>query len=115
MVPPLPDGDGRGMARLRRSVSRFGTGRDHAQRRAVVEAVLAQVDPGALRVATRRLAEEGVLKRREERGATWYSLAAPLFRFWLESRFDPWERTRIGLAISLIEAQSSPDAHPPAP
>lgn len=56
MVPPLPDGDGRGMDRLRRSVSRFGTGRDHAQRRAVVEAVLAQVDPGALRVATRRLA-----------------------------------------------------------
>ena len=56
VVPPLPDGDGRGMNRLRRSVSRFSTGRDHAQRRAVVEAVLAQVDPDALRVATRGLA-----------------------------------------------------------
>jgi len=56
LVPPLPDGDGRGMDRLRRSVSRFSTGRDHARRRTVVEAVLAQVDPDALRVATRRLA-----------------------------------------------------------
>jgi len=56
LVPPLPDGDGRGMDRLRRSVSRFSTGRDHARRRTVVEAVLAQVDPDALRMATRRLA-----------------------------------------------------------
>jgi len=56
LVPPLPDGDGRGMDRLRRSVSRFSTGRDHARRRTVVEAVLAEVDPDALRVATRRLA-----------------------------------------------------------
>jgi hypothetical protein len=56
LVPPLPDGDGRGMDRLRRSVSRFSTGRDHARRRTVVEAVLAQVDPDALRAATRRLA-----------------------------------------------------------
>jgi len=44
------------MDRLRRSVSRFSNGRDHAQRRTVVEAVLAEVDPDALRVATRRLA-----------------------------------------------------------
>ena len=43
------------MDRLRRSVSRFSTGREHAQRRAVIEAVLAQVDPAALRTATRRL------------------------------------------------------------
>jgi hypothetical protein len=56
VVSPLPDGDGRGMDRLRRSVSRFSTGRHHAQRRTVVEAVLAKVDPDALRVATRRLA-----------------------------------------------------------
>jgi cytochrome P450 len=56
LVPPLPDGDGRGMDRLRRSVSRFSTGRDHARRRTVVEAVLAQVDPDAPRGATRRLA-----------------------------------------------------------
>jgi hypothetical protein len=57
VVPPLPDGDGGGMDRLRRSVSRFSTGREHAQRRAVIGAVLAQVDPAALRVAARRLAE----------------------------------------------------------
>ena len=57
VVPPLPDGDGRGMDRLRRSVSRFSTGREHAKRRAVIEAILAQIDPDALRVAARRLAE----------------------------------------------------------
>ena len=57
VVPPLPDGDGGGMDRLRRSVSRFSTGREHARRRAVIEAVLAQVDPGSLRLAARRLAE----------------------------------------------------------
>lgn len=57
VVPPLPDGDGGGMDRLRRSVSRFSTGREHSRRRAVVEAVLAQIDPAALRLATRRLAE----------------------------------------------------------
>jgi hypothetical protein len=56
VVPPLPDGNDGGMDRLRRSVSRFSTGREHARRRAVIEAVLAQIDPGALRVATRRLA-----------------------------------------------------------
>jgi hypothetical protein len=56
VVPPLADGDGGGMDRLRRSVSRFSTGREHALRRAVIEAVLAQVDPSALRAAARRLA-----------------------------------------------------------
>jgi hypothetical protein len=55
-VPPLPAGDGGGMDRLRRSVSRFSTGGEHARRRAVVEAVLAQVDPDALRATARRLA-----------------------------------------------------------
>jgi hypothetical protein len=57
VVPPLADGDGGGMDRLRRSVSRFSTGREHAKRRAVIEALLAQIDPDALRAAARRLAE----------------------------------------------------------
>jgi hypothetical protein len=55
VVPPLPDGDGAGMDRLRRSVSRFSNGPEHAQRRAEIEAVLRQVDPAALRAAARRL------------------------------------------------------------
>jgi hypothetical protein len=54
-VPPLPAGDG-GMDRLRREVCRFSTGRDHARRRATVQAVLAGVEPDALRSAARRLA-----------------------------------------------------------
>jgi cytochrome P450 len=57
VVLPLADGDGGGMDRLRRSVSRFSTGREHAKRRAVIEALLAQIDPDALRAAARRLAE----------------------------------------------------------
>lgn len=57
VVPPLPDGDGGGMDRLRRSVSRFSSGPAHVRRRAVIEGVLAQIDPGALRAAARRLAE----------------------------------------------------------
>jgi hypothetical protein len=56
VVPPLPAGDGAGMDRLRRSVSRFSNGGEHARRRAVVEAVLAGVDPDALRSAARALA-----------------------------------------------------------
>jgi len=56
VVPPLPAGDGGGMDRLRRSVSRFSTGGEHARRRAVIEAVLAQIDPDSLRAAARRLA-----------------------------------------------------------
>lgn len=55
VVPPLPDGDGGGMDRLRRSVSRFSNGPEHARRRAEIEAVLGQVDPVALRAAARRL------------------------------------------------------------
>jgi hypothetical protein len=54
-VPPLPAGSG-GMDRLRRSVSRFSNGPEHARRRAVVSAVLAGVDPDGLRAAARELA-----------------------------------------------------------
>ncbi len=55
-VPPLADGDGGGMDRLRRSVSRFSTGEEHAHRRAAIEDLLAQIDPDALRAASRQLA-----------------------------------------------------------
>jgi hypothetical protein len=54
-VPPLPAGDG-GMDRLRRSVCRFSNGAEHARRRAIVQAVLAGVDPDRLRTAARQLA-----------------------------------------------------------
>jgi cytochrome P450 len=55
-VPPLPAGDGGGMDRLRRSVSRFSTGGEHARRRAVIEVVLTGLDAAALRVAAREAA-----------------------------------------------------------
>jgi hypothetical protein len=46
---------GGGMDGVRWWVSRFCTGREHARRRAVVEAVLARVDPAALRASARAL------------------------------------------------------------
>lgn len=55
VVPPLPPGDGGGMDRLRRSVSRFATGEVHAERRSAVEQVLAAIPPAELRAAARAL------------------------------------------------------------
>ncbi|MCS7483946.1 hypothetical protein ACFFQW_28690 [Umezawaea endophytica] len=53
-VPPVPDAVD-GVAWLRASVARFSEGVPHRRRRAVVEAELAAVDPGALRdLAARR-------------------------------------------------------------
>lgn len=57
----------------------------------------------------RRLAEAGVLARREDRGATWYRVAEPLFRYWLEYRTGSWETTRVAVATSLLQALFSPD------
>jgi hypothetical protein len=55
VVPPLPPGDGGGMDRLRRSVSRFATGTEHADRRRSAERALAAVSPAQLRAAARAL------------------------------------------------------------
>lgn len=57
VVPPLPpgDGDGGGMDRLRRSVSRFSTGAEHAERRMAIEHALAELVPADLRAAARAL------------------------------------------------------------
>lgn len=52
----------------------------------------------------RRLVDDGVLSRREEGGATWYRIAEPLFRFWLEYRNGPWRSTRVAVAASLLQA-----------
>ncbi|HEY6749412.1 MAG TPA: hypothetical protein VI357_27310 [Mycobacteriales bacterium] len=63
VVPPLPPGDGGGMDRLRRSVSRFATGAQHADRRAAVERALAALSPADLRASARALtlAEPGAV------------------------------------------------------
>ena len=55
VVPPLPPGDGGGMDRLRRSVSRFSVGAEHAERRSALERALAAVPPADLRAAARDL------------------------------------------------------------
>ncbi|MFJ9608557.1 hypothetical protein ACIRS1_19690 [Kitasatospora sp. NPDC101176] len=49
--PPAADGPAGGVAWLRARVARFGSGEVHARRRALVEADLASLDPGALRRA----------------------------------------------------------------
>jgi hypothetical protein len=56
VVPPLAPGDGTGMDRLRRSVSRFSNGAVHAERRAATERALAGLSPDVLRAAARDLA-----------------------------------------------------------
>ncbi|UWP84636.1 hypothetical protein Dfulv_10530 [Dactylosporangium fulvum] len=49
-VPPVPSGD-TGIAWLRATVSRFSTGAVHARRRALVEGLLAGIDPADLAAA----------------------------------------------------------------
>ncbi len=59
-----------------------------------------------------RLADDGVLRQRtsEERDKrqTWYRLAEPLFRFWLEYRNTSWEQTRAGWLGRLLETLMTP-------
>lgn len=51
-----------------------------------------------------RLLDDGVVLSRSEGRATWYRLAEPLFRFWMEYRNAPWEETRVGWLGRLLEA-----------
>lgn len=55
-----------------------------------------------------RLREEGVLTSRQEGRFTYFGLAEPLFRHWLEYQAAPWEQTRVGWLSRLIEAVLSP-------
>ena len=51
-----------------------------------------------------RLVDEGVLRHRSEGRQSWYRLADPLFRYWLEYRCSDWDETRIGRAARMLEA-----------
>lgn len=55
-----------------------------------------------------RLVDEGVLRQRAEGRQSFYRLAEPLFRYWLEYRTASWDQTRTGWLSRLIEALSSP-------
>ena len=57
-----------------------------------------------------RLGDGGVLLSRSEGRSSWYRIAEPLFRFWMEYRNAPWEQTRAGLLGHLIEAVLAPEA-----
>jgi hypothetical protein len=67
-------------------------------------------------VQARRLAEDGVLRHRSDGRQTWYRLADPLFRYWLEYRSARWSQTRVGWMASLATGLASvpPKAEPPA-
>ena len=54
--PPGPGGPPGTVSWLRASVSRFASGAEHRGRRALVEAELGRLDPGALRAAAHELA-----------------------------------------------------------
>ncbi len=55
-----------------------------------------------------RLQDDGVVLSRSEGRATWYRLAEPLFRFWLENCDAPWEQTRVGWLGRLLELALAP-------
>lgn len=67
------------------------------------------LSPQAAATQTRRMAEDGVLLRREDGRSTWYRVAEPLFRYWFEYRTSPWDATRVGIASRLLEALFSAD------
>lgn len=56
VVPPLPPGDGGGLDRLRRSVSRFSVGEQHRRRRELAVRVLDAAPPEQLRAMARERA-----------------------------------------------------------
>jgi len=59
-------------------------------------------------VQASRLVDDGVLHRRTEGRNSWYSIAEPMFRYWLEYRLAPWEDTRIEWLSRLLGAVLSP-------
>ena len=71
-------------------------------------AELLRHSPQSIATTARRLDEEGALASRQEGRQTWYRLAEPLFRFWIEYRTAPWEHTRVAVATRLLEAIFTP-------
>ena len=55
-----------------------------------------------------RMVDEGVLRRRSEGRRSWYTVAEPLFRHWLEYRTASWEDTRVSWLGRLLEALMGP-------
>ncbi len=53
-------------------------------------------------VQARRLVDDGVLKHRSDGRQTWYRLADPVFRYWLEYRNARWHETRAGWVATLL-------------
>ena len=73
-----------------------------------------QSSASQMSVQAGRLVDDGVLQHRtagdkgRDRRQTWYSLAEPLFRFWLEYRNASWDETRAGWLGRLLQAMMSP-------
>jgi hypothetical protein len=69
-------------------------------------------------VQARRLEGDGVVSHRSDGRQTWYRLADPLFRYWLEYRSAHWDQTRVCWMARLSTAVGSPvrgDAMPDGP
>jgi hypothetical protein len=65
-------------------------------------------------VQARRLLEEGVLRHRSDGRQTWYRLADPLFRYWLEYRNARWDETRAAWQARLLAAMHPIPARRPS-
>ncbi|MCB9760473.1 MAG: hypothetical protein H6739_11595 [Alphaproteobacteria bacterium] len=68
------------------------------------------LNAGAAHMAVQcgRMEDDGVLLRRAKGRHTWYRIAEPLFRYWLEYRTALWNQTRIGWLGKLLESILSP-------
>jgi DNA-binding MarR family transcriptional regulator len=59
--------------------------------------------PSAISVLCNRLVDDGVLARESRGRNSLYKVVDPLFRFWIESRGTPFDRSRVALVASLLE------------
>ncbi|MBW2255583.1 MAG: hypothetical protein JRI25_13425 [Deltaproteobacteria bacterium] len=65
--------------------------------------------PSTWSTAAHRLVSHGVLSVRQEGRNSWYRITEPLFRYWLEYRTSPPERTRVAWLGQLLERVLGPD------
>ncbi len=72
-------------------------------------AELLRESPASVSVLAGRMEVDGVLRRSGQGQATWFHLAEPLFRFWLEYRTAPPEQTRVGWVAKVLEVLLAPE------
>ena len=104
--PPGPGGPPGTVAWLRASVSRFANGAEHRGRRALVEAELGRLDPGALRAAAHELAVDQLARcgRPGDRADVMSLLARRVPAAALAARLGLADPLRAAAAVTAVAA-----------